>query len=136
MNAADLIAFLSGDLAADELQQRIAPEVQAWAERLSERGRSAPISVFGMRQPVDVTPERAARLLDAFIRNDVSQESFAYLLDALLIEQRFRWTSILVREILEHVLGSEYPRKLDKERAWRAKAELKELAANGFVNGL
>lgn len=130
MNAPDLIAFLSGELPALEFQARIEPEVEMWAARLAERGRSASISLVGMREPADVTPQRATALLDAYLSNEFSAASFAYVLDALLLEQKFRWTSLAVRDAMEHVLGSEYPKHMDKQRAWKVRIELKMLSTN------
>ena len=127
MNASDIVAFLSGDLSAVSFQAKIDPEVQSWAKKLSERGRSASVLLHGMGQLVDVTPEGAARLLNAYIKGELTAASFCYVLDALLLEERFRWTSVSAREVMEHVLGSEYPNKLDKRRAWQARAELNGL---------
>lgn len=130
MNASDVIAFLSGDLAAQDFQARIEPEVAVWAARLSERGRSASISLTGMQAPFDVTPQRAGVLLDAFIADEFPAASFAYVLDAILLEEKFRWTSLTVREAMEHVLGSEYPKSMDKRRAWQVRTELRMLLTN------
>lgn len=128
MNASDVIAFLSGELPAREFRSKIEAEATNWAERLSERGRSAPITLIGMQDSVDLTPQRAGVLLDAYISGDLPDSSFAYVLDALLLEERFRWTSISVRDALEDVLGSDYPRRMDKRRAWQARSELKALS--------
>lgn len=127
MNASDVIDFLSGKVTAGDLQARIEPEVAIWASRLSERGRSAPVSLVGMREQSDVTPERASVLLDAYIADELPAASFAYVLDALLLERKFRWTSLTVREAMEHVLGSEYPTYMDKQRAWQVRTELRNL---------
>ena len=129
MNANTLLAFLTGDISGAALQADIGAEVDSWAQRLSERGRSAAVALIGMNRPVDITLERAARLLDSYITSELLPASFAYVLDALLLDDRFRWTSLSVREAMEYVLGQEYPRKLDRRRAWKVKAELKELAA-------
>ena len=124
MNSSDLIAFLQGDLAAHALEAKLGQEVEAWSKRLSERGRSAPITLLGMSTRFDITPERARRLLDAFVRDEVSKQTFAYVLEALLLEERFQWTSVAARESMENVLGSSAPIEIDKRRAWRARAEL------------
>ena len=128
MNASDLIAFLSGELPARALQLKVEAEASAWAEQLNERGRSASVTLLGMQGPVDVTPRRAEVLLDAYIAGDLPDSSFAYVLDALLLEERFRWTSLPVRDAMEHILGSDYPRQMDKRRAWQVRSELKLLS--------
>lgn len=84
---------------------------------------------------MDVTPQSAATLLDAYIANELSATSFAYALDALLsaallLEDHFRWTSLSVREAMEHVLGSDYPKRMNKQRAWQVRAELKALSTS------
>jgi hypothetical protein len=129
MNAANIIAFLNGSLSAKELQKKIEPEVTAWANRLSERGRSAPIVLTNMQGHVDVTPQHADKLLSSLMTDDISSASFAYILDALLLEERFRWTSITARDAMEYVLGHEYPEKFDKRRLWRVKSELAALVS-------
>jgi hypothetical protein len=128
MNAADVVLFLSGDASGHDLQAKIGPEVREWADRLRERGRSAAIILTGMNGTFDVTPNRAVRLLDAFLSSELTQESFAYILDALLLDERFRWTSHLARESLETIIGPESKRELDKRKAWKAREELRVLS--------
>lgn len=135
MNASDLVAFLNGSMSGDELHRTIEREVESWARRLGERGRSAAVILVGMRENFDLTPERAGKLLDAFIANELSDTSFSYVLDALLLEEKFRWTSIQARESMEHVLGSESPQKIDKRRAWRAKTELGQIGGGLMPQG-
>ncbi|MEZ0260206.1 MAG: hypothetical protein ACAH80_04310 [Alphaproteobacteria bacterium] len=124
MNASDLRAFLLGDLAAKEFQSLLNKETEAWAKRLSERGRSAPISLLGMYEPIDITPKRALVLLDAYITGDFSAASYAYVLDALLLSEHAIWTDLSVRDAMEYVLGEYYPTKMDRERALQAREEI------------
>jgi hypothetical protein len=127
MIAADLIEYLSGHLPATELQAKVEPEVLMWAKQLSERGRSASVVLHGMDNFFDVTLEHALRLLDALISRDLMPATFAYVLDALLLDEKFRWAREDVRDAMEHVLGSQYPKQLDLRRAWKVRAELKAL---------
>lgn len=89
MNVRDVISFLSGEQHASQLQARISEEVEIWAARLRERGRSSPIQLSGQSTDFYVTPSRAVRLLDAFLTGDLSAAEFAYVLDAMLLGEMF-----------------------------------------------
>ena len=132
MNAADLVAFLSGELSASNFDDKIRPEVERWAARLSERGRSAAIILVGSFPRVDITPEFAARFLDAYLSSMLRPASFAYVLDALLLDERFQWTNISLRNAIEHVLGTDDLANPDMHRARKVRAELTSLVANSL----
>lgn len=120
MQSANLIAFLNGDIAGHELQRQIAVEVDVWAKKLSERGRSAPITLVGATGSFDITRQGAMRLLDALIRMELSPASFAYVLDALLLSENFRWTSEAVRDLLEDLITPEPGHSIDMGHARKA----------------
>jgi len=127
MRGSDLEAFLTGERSGMEFQARIQGEVRAWTAKLSERGRSAPITLLGPTRGFEVTPAAAMRLLDALIGSELSGPAFAYVLDALLMSDAYRWTSEPVRESLEAVLSVEAECEIDMGRAWKARRELGEL---------
>ena len=124
MNADHLRAFLDGKMSGSELQAAIEAEVGLWSKTLAERGRSAAITLDGMNARYDITPARALRLLNALLTDALGQEAFAYVVDALLLEERFRWTSLDARDVLESVIAPENRRDLDRRRAWQAREEL------------
>ena len=123
MKATDVRAFLEGTISGRELHSRVAAEAGTWAERLRERGRSAPISLVGEIGPLDMSLERVVLLLDALIRTELSPASFAYVLDALLLSDKVRWTREAAREQLEHLVIPDKGR-IDMAHAWQARERL------------
>ncbi len=130
MKATNLIAFLNGGIAGRDLQSQIAAEVDVWTKRLSERGRSAPVTLVGAIGSFDITRQGAMRLLDALITMELSPTSFTYVLDALLLSENFRWTSESVRELLEDLIPLESGLSIDIGHAWKAREHLTAMREN------
>ncbi len=129
MNVSELKAFLNGEQSGREFRMNIDDEVAAWTKRFLERGRSATITLRGESETYDVTPVRAARLLDALLTGQLSAAAFAYVLDALLMSEIFDWPNDRVRDSLEAVLDPVRGGQIDGRRAWSARAELSRMGA-------
>jgi hypothetical protein len=67
--------------------------------------------------------ERVILLLDAPIKTEFSPASFAYVLDALLLSDKVRWTREAAREQLEHLVIPDHGR-IDMAHAWQARERL------------
>jgi hypothetical protein len=123
VKATDLSAFLKGELSGSDLQKLIAPEAGVWAASLRERGRSAPITLIGGFPSLDVTRNRALRLMDALLTSELSPVSVAYVLNALLISEDVRWTNPTVRNNIEQLVIPDTG-AIEMREAWKVRDQL------------
>jgi hypothetical protein len=123
MRATDIMMFLNGEIRGAELQRRVSSEAEIWAKKLNERGRSAPVILTDADTPFDLTRQRVIRLLDAFLTRELSESTFSYVLNALLLSDGFRWVNEPVRTTLENLLIAESGESISSN-AWSARGEI------------
>jgi hypothetical protein len=123
MKAIDVQEFLDGSLEASKFQAGIADEIAIWMSRQSERGRSHPIILTGSMNGFEMTKRRALGFIEALIARQVSAETFAYVLNALLLEECLIWSKESIREALEALFDYDTGR-LDARRAVSARREV------------
>jgi len=123
MKATDLKAFLEADLSGSDLKDLIAHEVAQWSTSLRERGRSASITLTGKIASLDVTRDKALRLLDALLTTELPPATFAYVLNALLLSGDVRWSNPTVRDLLVQLVITDTG-TIELRDAWKARERL------------
>lgn len=124
MEWSDVKSLVSGEIAPQAFQNMVVSEVEQWAARLRERGRSVAITVIGSASDIRVTPHRALSLIDALLRDEIDESVLAYVLDALLLHEDILWEPPTLRDLLETLPSTTELFGINREAAREARALL------------
>ncbi|TXH69862.1 MAG: hypothetical protein E6Q88_08930 [Lysobacteraceae bacterium] len=99
MKRSDVSALLAGKLRPSEFEATYSEELETHAKLLGKKGSSRPILLEG-DESIFLDRDAFFMLMKKFSEDEISKELLSYLLDALSLDARTRFTHPAIRELV------------------------------------